>query len=132
MEQTIFKVRDKVFDIRHGWGEVVEHFRGDYLIKFQSVTNAMLYNEVAIKMVSFTEYTLDGFSQKRPELLPNKGDVVWVRDREYDNWMITYFMKLGGGELRYGTNPRKSDDSVHCYYYKYLTTIDPYKDGKQG
>ena len=46
--------------------------------------------------------------------------------------MITYFMKRGGGEMKYGTNPRKSDDSAHCYYYRYLTTENPYEDGKQG
>lgn len=135
MEQTIFKVGDRVFHIQYGWGIIDEEFSDMLMVVFDGRpkrNERFGFTKFNNKLLSFTEYTLNGFSQERPEPLPNKGDVVWVRDREYDNWMITYFMKLGGGEMKYGTNPRKSDDSVHCYYYKYLTTIDPYKDGKQG
>lgn len=92
MEKTIFKVGDRVFDIRWGWGEVVDHLYGDYLIKFHP-TNPMLYNEMSIKMVSFTEYTLEGFTQDRPEELPNKGDIAWVRNEFPGNWAIGHFYK---------------------------------------
>lgn len=123
MEQA-FKVGDKVFNIQYGWGVISDIYSEMIIVKFNGIQYGFL--NVNNKTLSFTEYTLEGFSQERPDDLPKKGDIVWVRDREYDNWMITYFMKLGGGELRYGTNPRNSDDSAHTYYYRFLTTTNPY------
>ena len=99
--EKIFKVGDRVFDIRHGWGEVVDYLYGDYLIKFHP-TNPMLYNEISMKMVSFTEYTLEGFSQERPEELPKKGDIVWTRGEFPSQWEIGHFFeKKGNNYLTY-------------------------------
>lgn len=122
--KTIFKVGDKVFDIRHGWGEVVEHFNGDYLIKFQSVTNAMLSNEIAIKMVSFTEYTLDGFSQERPEELPEKGQIVWAREAYKSYWEIGHFYEKKDG--RYLLSSGRTDG--WSFGGVEITTKNPYEN----
>jgi len=43
--------------------------------------------------LSFTEYTLKGFSQERPEELPNYGDIIWVRDSKSEKWRISHFIK---------------------------------------
>lgn len=126
--KTKFKVGDRVYHIQYGWGNITDIYSQMIIVKFEEYQYGFPTGNN--KQLSFTEYTINGFSQERPESLPNKGDIVWVRDREYDNWMITYFMKLGGRELRYGTNPKNSDDSAHTYYYRYLTTENPYKDGK--
>lgn len=125
--EDVFKVGDRVFHIQNGWGTIVYSPRDEYyLVDFDDNSTQFWYSKSNNKVLSFTEYTLEGFSQERPEELPKKGDIVWVRDREYDNWMITYFMRIGNGELKYGTNPRKSDDSAHTYYYRYLRTTNPY------
>lgn len=119
--ETIFKVGDKVFDIRWGWGEVVEHFKGDYLIKFHP-TNPMLYNEISIQMVSFTEYTLEGFSQERPEDLPKKGQIVWGRDKDYQSWHIYHFSH----KTEDGIYHLSSDNKRNMYQLKQITTENPY------
>ncbi len=47
-------------------------------------------------MLSFTEYTLEGFSQERPEPLPKRGDVVWVRESGASDWRVSHFFgKVG-------------------------------------
>ena len=136
--KTIFKEGDKVFDIQYGWGIVKRiDFDANYPIFCRFDNDKQCYSidgkiiSGAIPTLSFTEYSLEGFSQKRPEPAPEPGDVVWVRDMEYDNWMITYFRKFNPNTdaiLRYGCNPRNSADSSSIYYYKYLTTKNPYEN----
>jgi hypothetical protein len=75
---SIFKQGDKVYNHDHGWGEVRFTFGiGNVEIR---VNGGNVYLSVA--SLSFTEYTLEGFSQVRPkEELPFKeGDVVYVND----------------------------------------------------
>jgi hypothetical protein len=137
--ETVFKKGDKVFCLHlGGWGEVykeekVEHtpftIRCSFPVGRASFTWDGRFYETAPPTLSFTEYTLEGFSQEQPEPLPNPGDIVWVRDMEYDNWMITYFRRFNSfddAKSRYGCNPRNSADSTSIYYYKYLTTENPY------
>jgi hypothetical protein len=135
--ETIFKKGDKVFCLQlGGWGEVIKEenpeltpftIRCSFPIGKASFTWDGRFYEEAPSTLSFTEYTLDGFSQERPNEIPKPGDVVWVRDKQYDNWMITYFRRFSSyGPLKYGTNARNSDDIEQIYYYKYLTTKNPY------
>jgi hypothetical protein len=136
--KQIFKVGDKVFHYEFGgWGEVIaeydrKHTQFRIYCSFPkgnaTFTGDGRYYETHPPTLSFTEYTLEGFSQERPKELPKPGDIVWVRDSEYDNWMITYFRKyVIDRELKYGTNPRNSGSSQDCYFYRYLTTENPYK-----
>ncbi len=81
--KTVFKYKDKVFDFYHGWG-FVKHFTIETIddietvhvfVKFQN--KIVKYNangsiiDLAFKKpllnptLSFTEYTLQGFSQER-------------------------------------------------------------------
>ena len=130
MEQ-IFKIGDRVFHIQYGWGIIDEEFSDMLMVVFdgRAKSNKRFgFNKFNNKLLSFTEYTLKGFSQERPKELPKPGDIVWVRDSEDDNWMITYFRKYAiDRELKYGTNPRNSGSSQDCYFYRYLTTENPYK-----
>nr|DAQ42188.1 MAG TPA: ATP-dependent DNA helicase [Caudoviricetes sp.] len=78
MKKQIFKVGDRVFDIRLGWGEVTHVYAsGLYTIKvnFDSTRNTIFFTEDGkyehrdpISRLSFTEYNLvnGGFSQERP------------------------------------------------------------------
>jgi hypothetical protein len=128
--KQIFKVGDAVYDHTYEWGTVVDIDSNTVLVKFDSISgNHVLYWGVLLKKLSFTEYTLKGFSQERPEPLPNKGDIVWVRDFEEDYWEITHFLAYQAGQsLPYIVSEtmtiRDSDT------YKFLTTTNPYKNGK--
>ncbi len=76
VKKTIFKEGDKVFDILHGWG-VVSCIRKRFKINefpicvaFDNnmacyMTNGALHRNYP-PTLSFTEYTLNGFSQERP------------------------------------------------------------------
>lgn len=126
--KNIFKVGDKVYLYPLGWGDIQYKSDYDYSIYFESIQDKRYIGGDVRSLLSFTEYTLKGLSQERPKELPKPGDIVWVRDSEYDNWMITYFRKYAiDRELKYGTNPRNSGSSQDCYFYRYLTTENPYK-----
>ena len=74
----MFKIGDKVFDIRHGWGEVKD-FEQDLgwenmLVEFkENNSNKIFYYTLYspegecnddICLLSFTKYTLNGFTTK--------------------------------------------------------------------
>lgn len=71
--ETAFKVGQKVFDHHFGWGEVFK-IEGDdlYPIYVQYESTEMCYTtggcmfETSKPTLSFTEYTLEGFSQEPP------------------------------------------------------------------
>ena len=71
--ETVFKVGDKVFDIQFGWGEVYTiDSEGHYpvCVSYEetktSYTNDGRRHISGLPTLSFTKYTLDGFSQERP------------------------------------------------------------------
>lgn len=76
MDKQIFKVGDRVFDINYGWGVVRDVYKdGEIRVDFKEyekdiirIYNAdgRIYTGVKQPVLSFTEYTLKGFSQKRP------------------------------------------------------------------
>lgn len=97
MKDKIFKKEDKVFDIRRGWG-IVSQIGINFIeveFKNQKGNNLVVWyeNNDSIIFLSFTEYYLEGFSQERPEDLPELGDVVWVRDKDSDGWEVSHFYK---------------------------------------
>jgi len=95
----IFKAGDKVYCILHGWGEVIyADYDDDFGIHVrfgiweeESFTNDGRFYLGETPILSFTEYTLEGFSQERPKKLPKIGDIVWVRDGDYQAWRMKYF-----------------------------------------
>lgn len=128
-KQEIFKVGDKVFDIRYGWGEVVDTSSYNYIIVQFDIKSVIQYHKDN-KVLSFTEYTLQGFSQERPEILPKRGDIVWVRDEDWQPWRIAHFYEKR--ERGYVVSVINRYD--YDYQYKQLTTVNPYNnenDGKQ-
>lgn len=132
-QETIFNVGDKVFDYNYGWGIVVGGsytYGYDLLVNFEKETHSYTrdgrLSEKANPSLSFTEYTLEGFSQERKDKLPNKGDVVWVRDHEKDNWRIAIFLSIDEYNQYRCTfyNPTEVSSSL---VWRYLTTENPYK-----
>jgi hypothetical protein len=132
MKKSIFKIGDKVFDIFYGWGVIIEvnqdftypicvEFDGDNL---ESYTYDGRINNTNSPTLSFTEYTLQGFSQERPKELPKKGQIVWVRDSEFQSWMIAHFMERINDLNKVTPNWDKQESS----YWKYITTKNPYEN----
>ena len=76
MEKEIFRIGDKVFDIIFGWGEVKSVSKnGEPIVFFKNIeggiaclytANGKSFTKNKHPMLSFTEYTLQGFSQERP------------------------------------------------------------------
>ena len=125
MEQ-IFKDDDRVFHIQYGWGEVIDVTCFDVSVKFDTGDIRHISGDAG-ELLSFTEYTLEGFSQDRPEELPKKGDIVWVRDMVGIHWVIRHFVeKNDEGYYVTGANPM----GIHLNgsHYKYLTTKNPYSN----
>ena len=63
-----FQKGDRVFDIRYGWGTVTI-FDGDHdaAIRFDNDTSDIYFSGRGIGTISFTEYTLEGFSSEKPK-----------------------------------------------------------------
>ena len=75
--KQIFKMGDRVFDVIHGWGEVIRIYSTDWEnlplehlvcgVKFNNGAEGHYTKHIALKILSFTEYGFDKrFSQKRP------------------------------------------------------------------
>lgn len=135
MSNQTFKEGDNVFHAAYGWGKVMSIDEED---KLECPVEVEFYNwgcetftddgrtMPGYPMVlSFTEYTLEGFSLERPEVMPKKGDVVWVRDG-HDLWKVSMFLEYDTNEPDgpYIVSPNMIEGDHECY--RYLTTINPY------
>jgi hypothetical protein len=106
MEKEIFKVEDKVFHYGFGWGKIdfIDDEQNDYpdypiLVIFKSGLEHTFTLDGKFELtdinptLSFTEYTLEGFSQERPIVLPEVGELCLVRDSDRETWMTVQFKK---------------------------------------
>jgi hypothetical protein len=60
------------------------------------------------------------------EVLPERGDLVWVRDSEEDEWICAQFMCKEHGQYKVtGRNPFNENNG---FYNKFLTTTNPYSN----
>jgi len=105
MTKEIFKVGDKVFHFKYGWG-TVKKVNGIISVIF---THGIVTFIEGI-LLSFTEYTLQGFTQERPVELPKVGELCVVRDEEGDEWELCYFISYKSDAVRY-----KFETSFGCY-----------------
>jgi hypothetical protein len=106
MSKSIFKVGDKVFDISYGWGQVIriKDISSNTIYVIFDCSRSELYSTSGKKILaenitlSFTEYTLEGFSQERPEPEIEKGTPVWCRNRDWNSWIYAkYYSKKDFG-----------------------------------
>jgi hypothetical protein len=112
--ETVFKVGDKVFHHKQGWGIVTDYTQCLMRVEF---TKSAQFFEKDDKLLSFTEYTLQGFTQERPINLPEVGELCLVRDDDEDLWVLKcfrgYYPSL---EKPFVTSPRN-------VYYKQIKRI---------
>ena len=77
MKKQTFDKGDRVFHYLKGWGEIVHTYSDNWeevddnytvcVLKFDSNEKLELFTKyLATKMLSFTEYTLQGFTQEKP------------------------------------------------------------------
>lgn len=90
----MFKVGDKVYHIKFGWGIVISYTHS--LIKVDFITTVQ-YSEIDDKLLSFTEYTLQGFTQERPIELPKVGELCLVKEDESNIWLVREFAEYRDG-----------------------------------
>lgn len=131
--KDIFKEGDRVYCVLHGWGEVIYADKDDdfgihvrfSLTEEESFTHDGRFYLGEPPILSFTEYTLNGFSQERPEELPKKGQVVWTRGEFPSEWEIGHFFEKKGNEYRTYLSP-----SLQGWNNKgiEIRTTNPYED----
>jgi len=94
--ETLFKVGDRVFDYLKGWGEIVHLYSDNWeevddiytvcVVRFESSEELEHFTKyLATKMLSFTEYTLQGFTQEKPvnyEEYVGKRGKFWDSDKD--------------------------------------------------
>lgn len=134
--ETIFKEGDRVFHYHYGWGTIKSISYDDraiYPVPVNFDTSDSTWftcdgRELDCEKpsLSFTEYTLEGFSQERPEELPKKGDVVWVRDNNDEAWQVSIFFKKEGMFYLCTRYDPEIESYVQCW--DQLTTKNPYKN----
>lgn len=134
--KTIFKKGDRVFDIQYGWGTVIDieaYNRYSVVVEFDDkAIHSYLYDAsypseggYPRKVLSFTEYTLEGFTQERPEELPKRGQVVWVRNELPSEWMVGHFFKKDNGKYHIFYSPSLKGWNISGTEIK---TINPYEN----
>lgn len=134
--EKIFKIGDRVFDIRYGWGLVnycnyeIEDWPIEVVFDgIDGLTDEYTFDGRCYithpKTLSFTEYTLEGFSQERPEELPKKGDIVWGFEVERQRWVIGHFLC----KEKYGAYLISASNDDYIYYrVSKLTHTNPYEN----
>ncbi len=99
MEKEIFKVGDRVFDYMWGWGTIRRmNFSELMEVEFDSERFITFlcdgrFSDCCAVTLSFTEYTLQGFSQERPIVLPEVGELCLVRDNDKDDFSVREFIE---------------------------------------
>jgi hypothetical protein len=127
MGQNIFKKGDRVYNHLLGWGYITKTADeiNQVIVLFDSGPTCDYRDLLRFKELSFTEYTLQGFSQERPEELPKIGQVVWVRDEFPSEWTVGHFFKKDNGKYYISYNPSLNGWSTNGTEIK---TINPYKN----
>ena len=100
MDVNRFKIQDRVFDIRYGWGLIkeIESLGMECRVYYEDYGYSIWYNKLTSRILSFTEYAFDGYTAFRPEELPKRGQVVWVRDEFPSEWTVGHFFKKDNGK----------------------------------
>ena len=108
MEKQIFKIGDKVYHIQFGWGIISEMLNEDILVGF--VNGRTIWANRDSNLLSFTEYTLQGFNQERPIELPEVGELCLVRDSDISVWQVGKFRGYDSTQVY----PFKTDVGSFC------------------
>lgn len=136
MRNQTFKKGDNVFHAAYGWGKVMSIDEED---KLECPVEVEFYNwgcetftddgrtMPGYPMVlSFTEYTLEGFSLERPEEAPKLGDIVWGKGFHTTEWSIGHYLGKQHASYKISSTP----NGVSYWLANKITTINPYTNEK--
>lgn len=127
----IFRENDKVYHMQYGWGTVTSVTKESkidvYCVDVEFENNSASFTEDGkefdedwVATLSFTEYTLDGFSQKRPIELPEKGEPILVKNNNHDEWFLAYFEKEEEGYF-IAKHPKLVEERwLHIQRFKFI------------
>jgi hypothetical protein len=133
MKETVFKVGDKVYCLLFGWGVVtkiktydteypviVELFNkeGGKIEKSYTEDGRYYASYHTIPTLSFTEYTLNGFSQEHPIELPELGEEIMVSD-DGKVWVIGRFREYYH-QFKHKVEVEVDGDRMGYKYFKRL------------
>ncbi|CAB4153233.1 hypothetical protein UFOVP618_53 [uncultured Caudovirales phage] len=124
----IFKKGDKVYCVIHGHGVVVNIEENlDFPVRVDAKNESDIgytydgrYYGNSTPTLSFTEYTLQGFSQERPIKLPEVGELCLVRDEGFHFWIAKGFISYNpDNEFPYIT-----ENDIPYKYMKRIKILD--------
>jgi hypothetical protein len=126
--ENVFKKGDKVFHYLYKWGTVTNDYKinnsGDFYVevKFDNSSQNYFQNFKDAFLLSFTEYTLEGFSQERPEPAPKLGDIVWGKGFHTTDWSIGHYLGRQHASYKISSTP-----NALSYWLAFtITTKNPY------
>lgn len=114
VETGMFKVGDKVFEITFGWGTIISidyNNFNSFCVRFSNRSKSIFYDKWHAKSrLSFTEYTLTGFSQNRKDIKPDikQGQLIYVRYPNSERYLRYW-------NIRYFSHWDKLTNGVHCF-----------------
>lgn len=95
--KEVFKKGDRIFHIQFGWGVIIKEINCHGNLKIAFDKPVPQWDWFDVSFISFTEYTLQGFSQERPIKLPKVGELCLVRDEDAETWKVRSFLFESGG-----------------------------------
>lgn len=123
----MFKVGDKVFNYQYGWGTINEELTKFILVLFDNCKSVSIpfykdgkeTSRSERPTLSFTEYSLQGFSQERPIELPEVGELCLMSTsiEPTNNWDLVQFGRYVKSEITYRF------ESINGGYYKQMKRI---------
>jgi hypothetical protein len=119
---NIFENNDRVYHYIYGWGTVID--MGNSVV-FDEKLNMIMDVYSQRHLLSFTRYIIEGFTQERPEELPKKGQIVWVRQEFPSEWRVGHFFKKEGDKYYVSCSPNVVGWTAEGIE---LRTNNPYED----
>lgn len=121
VKKNPFKIGDKVFVAFYGKGTVWDasvnsdgcfiQFKGDPIF-------------IPMKFISFTEYTLQGFSQERPKPEIKDGQLIYVRHEDHTEWLMRFFSHFDGDDVRYFLGQQKTGKTQVAKQYSLTNPLE--------
>lgn len=114
-----FKVGDRVWHPVYGWSKVERS--GPGLVIIEGIGLAVEW-----QLLSFTEYTLEGFSQERPVSLPDIkiGQLIYVRVGDGEEWRMRYFSGWKEGVIYTFQSQRKTGTVIGWDQYSLTNPLE--------
>lgn len=138
MSKQTFKIGDEVFHSAYGWGMVTSITNEDCPVEVDFYNfGCEWFTEEGRTLpgfplvLSFTEYSYEGFSLEKPEKMPTIGQIVWVRndkDDRYDIYHFIHYIK----NAKYPYIVSSDNDEENIVSFKFLTTYNPYANDSEA